>query len=122
VRQLAEQLRKLIKETVPQAVERPYPGWRAIGYRHPDAGYFCGLFPLADRVDVAFEFGVLLPDPNAMLEGEGKQVRYVRIRQVQDIQTAPLIALIQAAIDLPSNRQVRLEMVRLSVRSQGTQA
>jgi hypothetical protein len=73
-------------------------------------------------VDVAFEFGVLLPDPNAMLEGEGKQVRYVRIRQVQDIQTAPLIALIQAAIDLPSNRQVRLEMVRLSVRSQGTQA
>lgn len=116
VRQLAEQLRKLIKDTVPQAIERAYPGWRAIGYRHPEVGYFCGLFPLADRVDVAFEFGVLLPDPHAILDGDGKQVRYVRIRRAEDLRPEPLRALLIAAIDLPPDHRTRLALVDASAK------
>ena len=120
VRNLAEHVRKLIKDTIPAVEERAYPGWRAIGFRHPDVGYFCGIFPQEEGVDLAFEFGVLLPDPQAILDGKGKQVRYVHILQMQDIQPEPLIALIQAAIDLPSNRQIRLDMVHSSVRILGS--
>jgi hypothetical protein len=120
VRNLAEHVRKLIKDTIPVVEERVYPGWRAIGFRHPDVGYFCGIFPQAEGVDLAFEFGVLLPDPQAILDGDAKQLRYVHIRQMQDIQPEPLIALIQAAIDLPANRQVRLDMVHSSVRVQSS--
>jgi len=63
VRALVEHLRKIIRETVPDATESAHPVWHSIGYRHPESGYFCGIFPQNDGVNLAFEFGVLLPDP-----------------------------------------------------------
>jgi hypothetical protein len=42
---IAERLRVLTRETVPEADERAYTGWQAIGYRIPEAGYFAGIFP-----------------------------------------------------------------------------
>jgi hypothetical protein len=116
VHDLAEKLRSLIQETIPGAEERAYPGWHAIGYRHSEVGYFCGLFPLLDRVDLAFEFGVLLPDPNNLLEGNGKQVRYVRIRQQEHIQAEPIRALLLAAIGMPADHQTRLALVAASAK------
>ena len=44
---------------------------------HQDVGYFCGVFAHSNAVQVAFEFGVLLPDPHGVLSGSGAQVRYV---------------------------------------------
>jgi len=56
-----------------------------LGYHHPDGGYLCGLFPQRDSVKLGFEFGVLLPDPDGLLEGRGRQVRYLVIRGRKDI-------------------------------------
>src|SRR3990172_4455823 len=84
-RALVQRLREINRETVPTAVEAAYPGWRAIGYRHPGVGYFCGIFPKMGRVRLGFEFGVLLPDPHRVLEGSGKQVRYVHIAEGSDV-------------------------------------
>ena len=50
VRALAEQLRQLVLRTVPTASEQVYPGWKALGYRDPQSGYFCGIFPQPDHV------------------------------------------------------------------------
>jgi len=80
VRRLANQARRLILDTVPTAVETPYPGWRAFGYRDPQSGYFCGVFPQRDHVRLYFEHGAALPDPRGLLEGQGKQVRHVTVR------------------------------------------
>src|SRR5687768_10871958 len=85
IRALAERLRALVRRTVPEAAERANAGWHSLSYHHPSAGYFCGIFPQADDVLLAFEFGVLLPDPDGLLEGEGKQVRYVRLRRASAI-------------------------------------
>jgi hypothetical protein len=63
VRWLVERLREIIRQTVPEATESAHPVWHSISYRHPRSGYFCGIFPFQERVDLAFEFGVLLPDP-----------------------------------------------------------
>ncbi|HEX2250672.1 MAG TPA: hypothetical protein VHH32_10000, partial [Gemmatimonadales bacterium] len=38
---LAERLRNLVLETVPTASEQVYQGWKALGYRDPQSGYFC---------------------------------------------------------------------------------
>ena len=35
----------------------------------------CAVFPMADRVHLVFERGVLLPDPAGLLRGSGRQVR-----------------------------------------------
>lgn len=73
VQALTAELRHLIHSTVPVATEAVYPGWQAIGYTHPTCGYFCALFPQASGVNLALEFGVLLPDPEELLQGDGKQ-------------------------------------------------
>ncbi len=100
VASLANRLRAIIAEAVPEAKETAYPGWRAIGYRHPKSGYFCGIFPLGDHVKLYFEYGAFLPDPNGMLKGATKQTRYVVIRSAKDIKIAPLKRLMEAAVAL----------------------
>jgi|SRR3990172_2867287 len=119
VRQLAQELRRLVRETVPEAIEVAYPVWHAIGYRHPRLGYFCGIFPQKDSASLLFEFGVLLPDPQGLLRGQGKQVRSVPVRRAEDIQVEPFRQFIQAAVSLPDKRSVRLEMVRNAARLRG---
>ena len=119
VRHLAGQLRSLVRQAVPEASEVAYPSWHAIGYRHPRLGYFCAIFPFEDSLHFLFEFGVLLPDPHGVLEGQGTQVRYVPIRTPDDIQPEPFRQLIQAALSLPDKHSVRVEMVRSAARLRG---
>ena len=100
VRALAERLRKLIRQSVPAATETAYPVWHGIGYRHLESGYFCAIFPQEEMIKLGFEYGVMLPDPEGLLEGTGKQVRYVYIRGMSDIRIRPIKRLLLAAIDL----------------------
>lgn len=116
VRALAGELRQLIRAAVPEATEKAYPGWQGIGYRHPQAGYFCGIFPTADLVKLGFEFGVLLPDPDGLLEGSGSQMRWVLLRPGGAIPGDPIQALLQAALDLPSSRQAKLWLIQNKAR------
>jgi hypothetical protein len=95
VRQLAEQLRELIREVVPDVEETGYPGWKLIGYRH--GRYFGFIAPKADHIQLGFEHGATLPDPAGLLEGAGKQVRYVALRPEKALQIEPLKELIQTA-------------------------
>lgn len=98
VRGLAERLRKLIRQTISEAYEVAYPVWHAIGYRHPQAGYCCGIFPYQDHVKVYFEYGRFLPDPDRLLKGDGKQTRYVFIQHPTDIQVRAFKKLLLASI------------------------
>jgi hypothetical protein len=84
VRECVRRLRELIGSWVPEAREQVYPGWKAIGYRSTDAGYFCGLFPQDDHVLVGFERGSNLTDPEGLLERPktgrvSGTLRYLRI-------------------------------------------
>ena len=82
IKNLAQQLRRFVKHTVPNTTEAIYPGWKLIGYRVKDghrAAHFGFVAPLDDRVLLGFECDVLLADPRQLLEGEGTQVRHVTI-------------------------------------------
>lgn len=74
IRELTQVLRAFVRETVPTATEQAYSVWHGIGFRDPDAGYFCGIFPGKDTVKLGFERGVDLPDPEHILVGDGRQV------------------------------------------------
>jgi hypothetical protein len=107
---LAQKLRGIVRAALPAAEERAYPGWKAIGYVHPRAGYVCGLFPFEDRVSLGFEFGVLLPDPAGLLRAGpsgGKKVRYVEVRRATDIHVGALRDLLSAAVALKSGGEER---------------
>ncbi len=56
-------------------------GWRSVNFRHPKAGFVCGVFPLADHVLLVFEHGRLLDNTVGLLEGDHlKQVRFINFR------------------------------------------
>lgn len=98
VRALTERLRTLVRETIPTATETAYPVWRGIGYRAPECGYFCGIFPQRDHVKLGFEHGASLSDPDGLLEGSGKQVRYVIVRTGKDIRKRAIKKLLVTAV------------------------
>lgn len=112
VRALVERLRHLVKRSVPEATEAAQPSWHSLNYRHPSQGYFCGIFPVTQGVKLVFEFGVLLPDPAGLLQGEGKQVRFVHLHRSSDIRVKALQGLIRAALELPADRTTKLELIR----------
>lgn len=72
-------LRRLVREHMPEATERVHPGWRGIGYHHPDAGYVCGVFPRDDHARLLFEHGRELADPDGLLGDGGSQTRWMVI-------------------------------------------
>lgn len=111
IQAIAGQLRVLVKELVPEAVEKAHPGWRGIGYHHPTAGYFCGIFPQQDEVRLLFEWGVLLAEPDNLLIGDGRQVRYIPVTDIKTVDLAALGSLISAALALPES--VTLKRQRL---------
>ena len=94
-RGLAEAARKRIIEVVPDATERLRAGWGLIGYNAP--AYFAFIVPADDHVRIGFEWGVALPDPSDLLEGDQKQIRYVTIRSMADLRAAALADLLAAA-------------------------
>ncbi len=100
---LGLRLRDLVTRCLPEAEERAYPGWRGIGYVHPEAGYVCGIFPFRDHVALGFEHGVLLTDPEGLLRpgrSSAKKVRYVEIRTRRDIRSRALRRLLEDAVSL----------------------
>jgi len=101
IRTLTRTLQQIVKRTIPDAIEKAYPGWRGIGYSHPLSGYFCGIFPQKDCVKVGFEHGILLDDPHEILNGEGKQVRYLTVTDKKKIPVDELRMFLLQAIGLP---------------------
>lgn len=102
-----EKLRKIILEAAPASAEKANRGWRSISYRDSQLGYFCGIFPFDDHVDLIFEFGALLPDPENVLQGDTKQVRYLRFHTPDDIHADTIKHFLMAALELPPNYTTR---------------
>lgn len=105
---IVNRLRKLIRQAVPEIIERMYPGWKLIGYRAQrgnDSYYFGFLAPFEDRVVLGFEYGKMLSDPHKVLEGTGIQVRQVVIRTQRDIWKKVLLPLILEAVAIATERK-----------------
>jgi hypothetical protein len=94
--------REGVLTAVPNATERFRSGWGLIGYNAPT--YFAFLVADERAVRLGFEWGTALADPLGLLEGDGRQVRYVTIHTEQDIQRAGVVALLReaAAFDPPA--------------------
>ncbi len=79
-----------VRAADPDLRERVYRGWQGIGFRHPDAGYVCAVFPRGEWVVLLFEHGASMPDPEGVLLGDGTQTRFIRVDTPSD-ETAALI-------------------------------
>ena len=57
-----------------------------------------GVFPLPDRVNLYFEHGASLDDPDHLLQGDTKQTRYLELRSHKDIRRRALTRLVRQAV------------------------
>ena len=81
IRDLAEQLRSVVHEAVPEALERVRTGWRLIGYDVPvgrRTRYFAFVAPESEHVHLGFEYGAWMADPESLLLGAHLDLRKVR--------------------------------------------
>ncbi len=102
--ELCNTLRDLIKKSLPGVTEKAYPGWHAIGYRHSEAGYLCGIFPFEDYVKLYFEHGKFLFDPENILTGDGSQTRYIYIGEFDEVPANAITNLLMESVDFRLNR------------------
>jgi hypothetical protein len=98
VMDLALWVRELVLDAEPDLLERIYRGWDGLGYRHPDAGYVCAIYPRGDEVRLLFEHGDRLDDRDGLLEGTGSQTRFIPVRSRSDEQAAVLRRYVQEAV------------------------
>jgi hypothetical protein len=98
---LAQRLRAIAREAVPDASEAGYGGWRAIGYRHPRAGYIFGIVLSDTGVKLFFEHGGMLPNPAELLRGDSlKQGRYVDVPSIEALDVDALKDLMRESVAL----------------------
>ena len=99
---LAKAARVKLRTSLPRAIEMVYDNYNAlvIGYspteRPSDAILSLVIFPR--RVSVCFLQGKHLPDPHRLLQGDGNQVRFIRLDDLAAmLDTAPIQTLISEA-------------------------
>ena len=96
--QLASKLALTLLNLRPDLEAKARLGWGSVNYRHPVAGFVCAIFPMEDHVSLVFEHGWQLSSP--LLEGDGKQVRFIRFAPEAEIPEDDLAILLAEAIAL----------------------
>ena len=98
----ARELVRLLASIRPDLAAKVQSGWGSVNYRHRTAGFVFAVFPLADHVSLIFEQGRLVSNDHGLLQGDGKQVRFIRIDPQGTIAEGPFGPLLAEAIALRS--------------------
>jgi hypothetical protein len=101
VKRIASRMRQLIVEVYPDVVEVPWPRQRIAGYGvgpKKMSEHFCYIGVHAHHVNLGFYYGVHLPDPGGMLEGSGKSLRHVKIKDIREVEKTALRKLVENSL------------------------
>lgn len=101
VGELALGLREIVLKEAPAAVEKMFRVyalvfWYSITGRMTDA--FCHVVIYPKGVNLMFNRGAELEDPDGVLVGEGKIIRHIKVRRPEDLKNPHLRKFIRAAL------------------------
>jgi hypothetical protein len=116
-RAIANALRRLVRDAVPDAIERVRPGWGLIGYDVPfgrRTRYFAFVWVEPEHVHLGFEHGVLMDDPQGLLRGAGitKQVRWLTFEHIDEI-PAEAADYVREAVRMATLSKGERELLRM---------
>lgn len=104
MRATVHELRRIVNTAVPDAAEHVVPGWRLIRYTIPvgrrRTRMFASTGPEPVHVHLFLEYGVLVPDPDRLLEGAHlglKRVRFLTFAPAIDVPEPVIVAYLRAA-------------------------
>ena len=95
-------LREIILEEAPDAAESIYQVYTVaiwFGFSDKMKDMFCYIAANAGHINLGFPRGSTLPDPNRVMEGEGKAMRHIKFRTLQDLERPFVRRYIQAAME-----------------------
>ena len=102
IAELALALRRMVLKEAPSATEMVYDAYNAVAIGFTFSGRlkegFCHVAAYSGHVNLGFNRGTELPDPQGLLEGSGKQVRHIRVVDRQDLKDPRLREFIRLAI------------------------
>ena len=89
--EVANQLRRIVTDAVPEAIERVRPGWRLIGYDLPvtrHGSMFAWVWLEPEHIHLGFPYGVNMDDPRGVLRGAGitKLARWLTYEPGDDVE------------------------------------
>ena len=99
---MALALREVILDEVPDAAESIYQVYTVaiwFGFSGKMKDMFCYIATNAKHINLGFPRGASLPDPNRVLEGDGKTMRHIKFASERDLERAFVRRYIQAAIE-----------------------
>jgi hypothetical protein len=90
---------------MPTATEKVYPGWKVIQYGTAAdmKSVFAAISPQRERVNLGLANGVDLPDPDGLLEGDGKAIRHVKLTSPEAAGAPAVRDLIRGALQATRN-------------------
>jgi len=102
-------LRELVLEEAPNAIESIVKGYAlAIGFSFtgkPLKDGFCHIVSYSTHVNLGFNRGASLPDPNNVLVGNGKSIRHITIGDLRELDRPYIRRYLQAAIEQVSRAE-----------------
>lgn len=103
IAELTLAVREVVLEEAPDAIESIYDAYSAVAIGFSFTGRlkdtYCHIATCTNHVNLGFNRGTQLPDPNKVLVGTGKWTRHIRIDKEGDLRQPYLPRYIQAAIE-----------------------
>ena len=114
MQEIARQIRNLIYEVLPEVVEVVWVPQKNTGFGtgiKKKTEHFCWLMPATNHVNLGFNYGAELPDPNNLLEGTGKLFRHIKIKSIEQLSNKNLIAILKYSTTyrVPPIKKVKAE-------------
>ncbi len=100
IQALAHAARSLLADLRPGVTEVPWARQKIAGYGvgpKKMSQHYCYIAPFKKHLNLGFMYGAHLPDPAGLLEGQGADLRHVKIRALADLEQPALRQLIVEA-------------------------
>lgn len=102
VGEMATSLRELIIDVYPDVVEVPWPRQHIVGYGvgpKKMSEHFCYIAAYQEYVNLGFYYGASLSDRQGLLEGTGKKLRHIKVRDAEEVNSPEIRQLVELAVD-----------------------
>jgi hypothetical protein len=99
VQEIALKLRSIVREVMPEASERVDTSYQAIRYSAGEKmkDTIVYIAPFKDSVNLGFYRGTSLTDPNKLLRGTGKNLRHMKFKAGDTLDSSGLRTLLATA-------------------------
>src|ERR1043165_6194715 len=125
VGELALVLREMVLKEVPEAVEkllRVYALVFSYSFSGKMSEAFCQVVIYPKGVNLMFNRGAELDDPNGVLVGDGKIIRHIKVRKPEDLKNKYLRSFIRASLKNARRIEKENRLASLDAQAKTTRA